>query len=81
MLMQYEAAHQKPISSVVLSGGAGATRALAEYAASFFNVDVKIADPFQKTQAPVFMHDTLAAIGPEFAVAVGLALRRLEEVS
>jgi hypothetical protein len=32
-----------------------------------------------KTEAPAFMRPVLEEIGPEFAVAVGLALRKLEE--
>jgi hypothetical protein len=40
---------------------------------------VTLADPFSKTQAPAFMRPVLAEIGPEFAVAVGIALRKLEE--
>ena len=55
------------------------TKELAAYAKTFFSVDVKIADPFSKTEAPAFMRPVLEAIGPEFAVAVGLALRKLEE--
>ena len=33
-----------------------------------------------KTKAPAFMRPILEEIGPEFAVAVGLALRKLEEL-
>lgn len=67
------------MSSIVLTGGGGVTKELAEYARTFFSIDVKIADPFAKTQAPAFMRTVLEEIGPEFAVAVGLALRKLEE--
>jgi Tfp pilus assembly PilM family ATPase len=40
-----------------------------------------VADPFAKVQAPAFMRPLLAEIGPEFAVAVGLALRKLEGIN
>ena len=56
------------------------TKELAAYAQSFFSINVKIADPFGKAQAPAFMHPVLLEIGPEFAVAVGLALRKLQEL-
>jgi type IV pilus assembly protein PilM len=79
VLTQFETTHQKTISSIVLTGGGGVTKDLAMYAKEFFSVAVKVADPFGKTQAPAFMRPVLEQIGPEFAVAVGVALRKLEE--
>ncbi len=76
---QYESVKGKKISGLVLTGGGGVTKELEAYAKTFFSIDVRIADPFGKTQAPAFMRPVLQAIGPEFAVAVGLALRKLEE--
>lgn len=78
-LMQYENAKGKKVSCLVLTGGGGVTKELQTYAKTFFDLDIRIADPFGKTQAPAFMRPVLEAIGPEFAVAVGLALRKLEE--
>ena len=79
-MVQYETAHNKAVSALMLTGGGGVTKDLATYATSFFSVDVRIADPFAKTAAPAFMRPVLSEIGPEFAVAVGLALRKLEEL-
>ncbi|MFZ1987807.1 MAG: type IV pilus assembly protein PilM [Minisyncoccia bacterium] len=79
VLTQYETANQKAISKIVLTGGGGVTKELAEFASSFFAVEVHLADPFGKTEAPEFIRPVLEQIGPEFAVAVGLALRKLEE--
>lgn len=79
-LTQYETAHQKSVAEIILTGGGGVTKELVGYAQSFFSISVKIADPFGKTQAPAFMRPVLEQIGPEFAVAVGLALRKLEEL-
>jgi type IV pilus assembly protein PilM len=81
VITQYETAHKTPISEILLTGGGGVTKELITYARQFFSVDVKVADPFAKVQAPEFMRPVLKDIGPEFAVAVGLALRRLEELS
>lgn len=80
VLMQYETAYKKSITSIVLTGGGGVTKELAAYAKNVFSVDVHVADPFKKTEAPAFMRPILEEIGPEFAVAVGLALRKLEEI-
>ncbi|MBU6490656.1 type IV pilus assembly protein PilM [Patescibacteria group bacterium] len=80
VLIQYEMAHKKSITSIVLTGGGGITKELDEYAKKVFSIDVHVADPFAKTEAPAFMRSVLESIGPEFAVAVGLALRKLEGV-
>jgi type IV pilus assembly protein PilM len=79
VLIQYETAHKKSVTSIVLTGGGGVTKELGTYAKGIFSIDVRVADPFAKTAAPAFMRSVLEAIGPEFAVAVGLALRKLEE--
>lgn len=79
VLSQYETAHEKSVTSIVLTGGGGVTRELGSYAKKFFAIDVRIADPFAQTEAPAFMRPVLEEIGPEFAVAVGLALRKLQE--
>lgn len=81
VITQYETAHEKAIAGIVLTGGGGVTKELGAYARQFFSMDVTVADPFAKTEAPAFMRPVLAEIGPEFAVAVGLALRQLEEQS
>ncbi len=80
VLIQYETEHKKSITSIVFAGGGGITKELGVYAKKTFSIDVRIADPFIKTEAPAFMRPVLEEIGPEFAVAVGLALRKLEEL-
>ena len=80
VLQQYETSHNKSVSGIILTGGGGVTKELATYAQSIFSITVTIADPFAKTQAPAFMRPVLNEIGPEFAVAVGLALRKVQEL-
>jgi type IV pilus assembly protein PilM len=80
VLGKYETANQRPVSRLILTGGGGVTKELGTYAKEFFAIDVEVADPFAKTSAPAFMRPVLKEIGPEFAVAVGLALRKLEEL-
>jgi type IV pilus assembly protein PilM len=80
VVAKFETTQKKAISSLVLTGGGGVTKELAEYAKEFFSMEVHVADPFAKTSAPAFMRPVLGEIGPEFAVAVGLALRKLEEM-
>jgi len=80
VLMQYETTQKKSVTSIILTGGGGVTKELGTYAKTIFPIDVRVADPFAKTEAPAFMRPILEEIGPEFAVAVGLALRKLEEI-
>ena len=80
VLMQYETAYKKSVTSIIFTGGGGITKELGTYARNVFSIDVRVADPFKKIEAPAFIRPVLGEIGPEFAVAVGLALRKLEEV-
>ncbi|MCR4275769.1 MAG: type IV pilus assembly protein PilM [Candidatus Parcubacteria bacterium] len=80
VLMQYETVHKKSVAAIVFTGGGGVTKELGVYAKNIFSIDVRVANPFAKTEAPAFMRPVLEEIGPEFAVAVGLALRKLDEI-
>lgn len=80
VLIQYETAREKSVTSIIFTGGGGVTKELGTYAKNAFSIDTNIANPFIKTEAPAFMRSVLEEIGPEFAVAVGLALRKLEEI-
>lgn len=77
VLLSFEKKYNRSISKVVLSGGGAVMRGFAEAAKVHFQADVTPADPFAKVVAPAFLAPTLKAVGPEFAVAVGLALRKL----
>jgi Tfp pilus assembly PilM family ATPase len=52
-------------------------KGLLERAAVNFHTEVVYGDPFSKTEAPAFLEPVLKTSGPEFACAVGLALREL----
>lgn len=68
-----------PVSAVILAGGGALLKGLPEYAAGYFERTVRVADPFAKVAYPAFLEDTLKEAGPSFAVAVGVALRMLDE--
>lgn len=78
-LLAFEKKHNKAISKVILVGGGSALKGLAELAKNNFKTDVVIANPFNKVSAPAFLENILKETGPEFAVAIGLALRKLSE--
>ena len=79
VLLSFEKKYNQTISKVILVGGGSALRGLAELAKNNFKTDVIIANPFNKVSAPAFLENILKETGPEFAVAIGLALRKLAE--
>ena len=78
-LLAFEKKNNKTVSKVILVGGGSALKGLAELARNNFKTDIVIADPFNKVSAPAFLENILKETGPEFAVAIGLALRKLAE--
>jgi type IV pilus assembly protein PilM len=77
VVLAYEKKYNKSIHKVILSGGGSLLKGLLERAQENFHTEVAYGDPFSKTEAPAFLQPVLAQSGPEFAVAVGLALRQL----
>ncbi len=78
-LLAFEKKHNKTVSKVVLVGGGAALKGLSELAKNNFKAEVELATPFNKVSAPAFLEKILRETGPEFAVAIGLALRKLSE--
>jgi hypothetical protein len=68
------------VGKVVLVGGGSALKGVAPFAKEILKADVVAGDPFSKVVAPAFLEQILKETGPEFAVAVGVALRRLQEI-
>jgi type IV pilus assembly protein PilM len=77
VVFTFEKRYNKNVSKVVLTGGGSLLTGLLEKAQESFNTEVILADPFQRTEAPAFLLPILKTSGPEFSVAVGLALRQL----
>lgn len=73
----YEKKYNKNVSKVFLTGGGSLLKGLLEAAKENFKAEVIYSDPFSKTETPAFLGPVLEISGPEFAVAVGLALRQL----
>lgn len=75
----YERKYGKNISKVVLTGGGCLLKGFLDLARTKFQTEVVLGDPFSKTEAPAFLEPVLRTAGPEFAVAIGIALRKLQE--
>lgn len=78
-IVAYETRMNQSIDAVVLTGGGATLKGIKEFASAHIQAEVRLADPFSKTEAPAFLEAVLREAGPEFSVAVGLALRSLQE--
>lgn len=78
-ILGYQKRYNKNINKIVFTGAGAVLQGLKGFATERFDVDVVLADPFSKVQTPAFLEDVLKNAGPEFTVAVGLALRKLQE--
>lgn len=79
VLLEFERKYNKAISKLILVGGGAALKGLSDISKESFKTEVELAAPFNKVSAPAFLENILRETGPEFAVAIGLALRRLAE--
>jgi type IV pilus assembly protein PilM len=77
-ILGYERKYQKTVSKVILSGGGSMLKGFFEAARTNFACEVAMGDPFAKVEAPAFLENVLQTTGPEFAIAIGLALRKLQ---
>ncbi len=75
----YERKYGKSIAKIVLTGGGSLLKGFLDLARVKFQTEVVLGDPFSKTESPAFLEPVLRSAGPEFAVAIGLALRKLQE--
>lgn len=75
----YQKKHSRNVGRIILTGGGSLVAGLVERAKTAFQTEAIIADPFRKLEAPAFLDSVLKEIGPGFDVAIGVALRRLEE--
>ena len=80
VILNYQKKRNKAVMRVVLAGGGSILSNALPVASKFFETEVTLADPFSKVEAPAFLRDVLAKAGPEFAVAIGVALRKLDEL-
>lgn len=80
VLLDYERTYHKTATRVFLSGGGALLKGIGNIAKKNFDAEVILATPFEKTEAPAFLIPVLREIGPLFSVALGVALRKLQEM-
>jgi type IV pilus assembly protein PilM len=79
-MISYEKKYNKNIGKVLMVGGGSSLKGIKEKAGEFFQTDVEQGNPFSKVVTPAFLENVLKETGPQFAVAVGVALRKLQEL-
>jgi type IV pilus assembly protein PilM len=78
VIFDFEKEYKKPISKIILTGGGCRLPDFKEQVESRYNITTVFANPFSKAMSPDFLDQVLEEAGPEFAVAVGLALQGVE---
>jgi Tfp pilus assembly PilM family ATPase len=76
-MLAYEKRYNKNIGKVIFTGGGAMLHGFMDYAREHFSSEVALADPFAKVDAPIFLSGVLKTTGPEFSIALGLAMKRL----
>ena len=77
IVFDYQKKYNRTVSKVFLTGGGSMMKGFLEASRENFRADVVYADPFSKTETPAFIQPVLQTSGPEFSVALGLALHQL----
>jgi type IV pilus assembly protein PilM len=81
VLLNYQKRFSRNVSRVTMVGGGARLEDILKLAESHFQTEVVLGNPFGKTESPAFLEAVLKTTGPEFAVAVGIALRKLQELA
>jgi len=80
VMLNYQKEHRRAIDKIILVGSGSLLKGVAEIGKEETGVPVALGLPFDKVEAPVFLSNILKEAGPAFAVSLGLALRKLEEI-
>jgi type IV pilus assembly protein PilM len=80
ILLKFQKEHNKNVSMVLLTGGGALLKGLPEKAQQKFGIQTLISNPFDKVETPAFLEGVLQQTGVMFAGAIGLAMRKLQEL-
>ena len=71
----YQMRYNKKVGTCLLAGGRALEKELADFLGGKLKIPVKIGDPFARLAAAAALEPALKDIGPQMAIAVGLAMR------
>ncbi len=78
-ILDYQKTYSKDIPLLVLTGGGSIFKGILPFMKKSISIPIETADPFSRVDNPAYLDDTLAEAGPDFSVAIGLALRGLKK--
>lgn len=80
IIENYERKYDTRIKKIILVGGGARLKGLVkEVEQNFQGINVTVGDSFSRVKAPAFLEPVLKELSPNFAVAVGVAFKALEE--
>jgi Tfp pilus assembly PilM family ATPase len=77
MIALYNRRAPRQVQKIILSGGGSGLKGLVDYASIRLGVEVTRGNPFSRVITPAFMQPLLRELGPNFPIAVGLALHEI----
>lgn len=78
IILAYEKKYNQSVDKIMITGGGSALPGLSEFMTQKLPAQVIKSNPFSRVKIPAFLEPVLAEVGPEFGVALGLALRKLQ---
>jgi type IV pilus assembly protein PilM len=80
VLSNYQKKSNRNVAKIILTGGGVLLKGFTDLAKISFQTEIVYANPFDKLETPAIFTEQLKLAGPEFAIAIGIALRRLSEM-
>lgn len=80
VVLNFQKKYNKNITKVIMVGGGSLLTGITDKAQKYFAMETSFGLPFDKVQAPAFLEPVLKQNGVMFAGAIGLALRKLQEM-
>ncbi|MEW5908152.1 MAG: type IV pilus assembly protein PilM [Patescibacteria group bacterium] len=77
VIKDFQVKYNQSVKRIVMTGGGSLMKGLINFAVKRTTLEVNLADPFVKTHYPAFLEKVLKGVGPDFSIAIGLALREL----
>jgi len=78
-IVSYKKKNTQPVNKILLIGGGALLQGLSDFMQKSIDLKIEKGNPFSKIKVPASLSATLQEIGPEFSVAIGLALKALQE--
>lgn len=80
VILNYQKKYNKNISKIILVGGGAMIKGLDVQAKNQLGIQVEKGVPFSRLDAPAFLQGVLENTGLAFSTAIGLALRKLQDL-